>query len=55
MSSWARRLSSQNAGDAISASSAASRLSLAGTSKMPPELVHPRGEVGDVTLELAEH
>jgi hypothetical protein len=48
-------LSSQNAGDAISVSSVASRPSLAGMSKMPPELVDPRGEVGDVALELAEH
>ena len=45
ISSWARRLSSQNAGAAISVSSAASRCSLAGRSKMPPELVHAPGQL----------
>src|SRR5207247_2002924 len=45
MRSWARRLSSQKAGDAISASRAASRCSFVGMSKMPPELVDPHGEV----------
>src|SRR5438874_3598702 len=55
ISSCARRLSSQKAGDAISASSAASRVSLAGRSKVPPELVDPPGQGGDVALEVAQH
>jgi hypothetical protein len=46
-------LSSQNDGEAISASRAASRLSLAGRSKMPPELVDPLTQLGDVALEIA--
>ena len=55
ISSWARRLSSQNAGAAISASSAASRFSLPGRSKMPPQLVQLTGQLRDVALQLAEH
>jgi hypothetical protein len=46
-------LSSQTAGYAISVSSAASRCSLPGMSKMPPELADAGDEVGDVALELA--
>ena len=55
ISSWARRLSSQKAGAAISVSSAARRFSLPGRSKMPPQLVHPTGQLRDVALQLAEH
>src|SRR5437879_1497479 len=55
ISSCARRLSSQKAGDAISASSAARRASLAGRSKVPPELVDASGQLRDVALEIAQH
>src|SRR5919109_5187848 len=55
ISSCARRLSSQNAGDAISASRAASRASLLGRSKVPPKLVDAPGELGDLALEVAQH
>jgi hypothetical protein len=48
-------LSSQNDGDAISASRAARRSSLAGRSKMPPEVVETPRQVADVPLQLAEH
>src|SRR5262249_61078284 len=55
ISSWARRLSSQKAGDAISVSSAPSRASLVGRSKVPPKLVDTPGQLGDVALEVAQH
>jgi hypothetical protein len=55
ISSCARRLSSQNAGAAISVSSLPRRCSLAGRSKMPPQLAHPTGQLSDVPLQLAEH
>jgi DNA-binding IclR family transcriptional regulator len=48
-------LSSQNVGAAISVSMAASRRSLPGTSKMPPELVHAARQLADLALEIAEH
>src|SRR5207245_1562499 len=55
MTSWARRLSSQKAGLAMSVSRAARRCSLAGTSKMPSELGHPTRQHVHVALEVAEH
>src|SRR5207237_478472 len=53
ISSCARRLSSQKVGDAISASGAASRASLAGRSKVPPKLVPTAGPPCVVGLRLA--
>jgi hypothetical protein len=48
-------LSSQKLGAPISASSTASRASLAAMSKMPPQLVDAALEIAHVALELAEH
>ena len=47
------RLSSQNDGEAISVSIRLRRVSLAGTSKMPPEVVQTLVQLRHVALELA--
>ena len=52
---WARRLSSQKAGEAMSASIRRRRSSLAGRSKVPPEVVEALLQLEDVALQLAEH
>jgi hypothetical protein len=46
-------VSSQKLGADISVSIRARRLSLAGRSKMPSEIVEPLVQLGHVTLELA--
>jgi hypothetical protein len=49
----ALRLSSQNDGADISASIRPRRVSLAGTSKMPPEVVQTLVQLRHVSLQLA--
>jgi len=51
-SACALRVSSQKLGEDISASIRPRRVSLAGRSKMPSEIVEPLVELGHVTLEL---
>jgi hypothetical protein len=49
------RLSSQKVGADISWSIRASRVSLAGRSKMPPEVLELLLHVGEITFEVSEH